>query len=419
MFCTKCGTKLPDDAVFCTKCGEKLTAAEVKAPSADTAEGKTGTTGPANKADGTKPKAKRSRKIVIGLIAAAAVVLIVLLIAAIVDDGEDEPSLYDLAESVAPMTEFGYDATYRDFFDWLIENEERSLEQEGGNAYLTYSGNVTGGDQPVSIVLEITGLDGKAEDQRLYAYSMTLNGKEVDDFGPSGMLNELFWGQKNRADYPRFMDLVNWSSENGITTYDKYFGLDSQSNMFSGSVASVEDAREIVDGWLAEHPVGPMAEARPEDEASIPDYVAEMQYSFELWEEPQSFLGLIYVRKLDGYLTFTSSHGDPLYDLDEWYENVYLSQNISSSVTPEQASELAENWVSGSAYEIVDPVDESEVPASVSQNYYVFSYWGDPRTLLGYLYVDRTDGSLYFLQDLGGTLHDTATWEDAGADFGS
>ncbi len=320
MFCSKCGTQLPDGAAFCPKCGAKLTSSEITAPSADVAEVKTGTAEPMKKVTGRKPKAKRSKKIVIGIAVVVAVALIALLIAAIVDDGKDEPTLFDLAESVAPMTEFGYEATYRELFDWLIAGEKRSFEQDGSVAYLTYSGNVTGGDHPVSIVLEITGLNVNAEGQMLYPYAMTLNGIEVEDFNdPSGMLNELFWGQKNKADYPTFMDLVNWSSENGITTYDAYFGLNSLPNMFTDAVASVEEAQAIVEEWLAEHPLGPMSGIAPEDESSIPEDVSKTQYSFALWKAPRNCLGSIYVRKLDGYLSFTHFHGDLIYDLNEWY----------------------------------------------------------------------------------------------------
>lgn len=153
---------------------------------------------------------------------------------------------------------------------------------------------------------------------------MTLNGIEVENFDdPSGMLNELFWGQKNRADYPTFMDLVAWSSENGITTYDPYFGLNSLPNLFTGAVATVEDAREIVDGWLAAHPIGPMSGPAPQDGSSVPAEVAQAQYSFELWEAPRKYLGLIYVRKIDGYLSFTPFHGGTIYDLDAWYDATY------------------------------------------------------------------------------------------------
>ena len=61
---------------------------------------------------------------------------------------------------------------------------------------------------------------------------MTLNGTEVPDFNnPEGMLTELFWGEKNKADYPTFMDFVTWDTESGIGTFDRYFdGLNSGEN---------------------------------------------------------------------------------------------------------------------------------------------------------------------------------------------
>ena len=106
-------------------------------------------------------------------------------------------------------------------------------------------------------------------------------------------------------------------------SYDPYFGLNSLPNLFTGAVATVEDAQEIVDNWLAEHPVGPMSSAVPENEWSIPEEVAQAQYSFELWGAPRDYLGLIYVRKIDGYLAFAPFHGGTIYDLDAWYEATY------------------------------------------------------------------------------------------------
>ncbi len=250
MFFPKCGNKLPDDADFCTQCGEKLT--RETAPS-------TGTPQPADSGKAAapkekKPKKKKAKKVAIGIVTVVAVVLVGGAISD--DNSQDTPTLFDLAEGVAPMTEYGYDATYGDVLDWLIAGEKISLKQEGSVAYLTYSGNVTGGDHPVSVVLEMTGLSADAEEQRLYPCAMTLNGIIVDD-------------------------------------------------------------------WLAAHPIGPMSGSAPRDGSSIPEEVAQAHYSFELWAAPREHLGLIYVRKIDGYLAFTPFHGGTIYDLDAWYEATY------------------------------------------------------------------------------------------------
>lgn len=254
------------------------------------------------------------------------IVVLAIIIGALGGDSEEEtPNLFQIAEEVTPMTDFGFDATYGDVFDWLMTDDRTSLEQDGDVAYLTFSGKVTGGDQPVAMVLKMTGLSVKATNQRLEPYAMTLNGTEVPDFNnPRGMLTELFWGQKNKTDYPTFMDFVSWDTENGIGTFDRYFeGLNSVENMYTTAVVSVEDAQALAETWMEDHPMQSSAVLMAEDETVTPENVAEMQYVFELWQSPRELDGLIYVRKSDGYLSYTPFHDGPLYDLDEWHEENY------------------------------------------------------------------------------------------------
>ncbi len=140
MFCVKCGTEFSDDGAFYPKCGVRRPDPEGKSPSADAGGGKA-----AKKAAGKAPKKKRGKKLVIGVVAVVAVLAVVLVGGAISDDNSrDTPTLFDLAEGIAPVTEYGYDATYGDILDWLIAGAKISLQQEGSVAYLTYSGNVTG-----------------------------------------------------------------------------------------------------------------------------------------------------------------------------------------------------------------------------------------------------------------------------------
>ena len=69
-----------------------------------------------------------------------------------------ETDLFQLALRVAPKTEDGFEATYGDVFSWLMTNMATRLNQEGDVAYLTFSGTVSGGDYPLSIVLVMTGI---------------------------------------------------------------------------------------------------------------------------------------------------------------------------------------------------------------------------------------------------------------------
>lgn len=95
-------------------------------------------------------------------------------------------------------------------------------------------------------------------------------------------------------------------------------------------INSIDEAQKLVEDWLVDHPIGPMAGAGTG--ASENDVSAEY-FVLELWEAPREFCGLVYVRKSDGYMTFHDSITDEEYDLDAWYqewysvESAYATQN--------------------------------------------------------------------------------------------
>ena len=225
MFCHKCGNKIADGADFCHKCGTRVIHDNEPASASTTPEQTTSAAAQQQDKKSLEPKKKKPKKLWIGIgIAVVAVVVIVAI--ALSGGGKEEPSLFDMAEDTALLSELGFEATCGEVIDWLIEDQRTNFEQDGDVAYLTYLGTVSGGDAPVSLTLQVTGLSVNAETQRLIPYAMTLNGKEVPDFNnPRGALMELFWAHKNRDEYgyDTFMDYVHWDEENGVGFFSPYF----------------------------------------------------------------------------------------------------------------------------------------------------------------------------------------------------
>lgn len=98
-------------------------------------------------------------------------------------------------------------------------------------------------------------------------------------------------------------------------------------------INSIDEAQKLVEDWLVDHPMGPMAgSGTGASENDVPSISAEY-FVLELWEAPREFCGLVYVRKSDGYMTFHDSITDEEYDLDAWYqewysvESAYATQN--------------------------------------------------------------------------------------------
>jgi hypothetical protein len=152
--------------------------------------------------------------------------------------------LFQLAQGVKPKTEDGYESTYGDVFSWLMTDRTTKLDQQGDVAYLTFSGKVTGGDYPVSIVLRMTGLSADAAGQRLYPHTMTLNGIDVQNFeDPAEALGDLFWAHHNRDDYKTFMDYVEWDNENAFGRFKRNIAG------FDGLTGSDQQDSELVGYW--------------------------------------------------------------------------------------------------------------------------------------------------------------------------
>ena len=260
MFCHKCGNKALEGAAFCPNCGTKLIRDEAVGqepqPSAPAVKPEpiapavipaapapvpiepavipvAAAPAPAVAPQSAEPapqqmpgmyeggaKKKKSKKLLFGLAGAALVVVIAIIIAIAIRSGDDL-DLFQIAQNVSPMTDEGFDATYGDVFRWLMTDRSTRLEQQGDAANLTYSGKVTGGDYPVSIVLRVTGMG--SNNTRVIPYAMTLNGTEVPNFSnPGGALTDLFWAHDNRRDYPTFMDFVRWDNENASGTFRRF-----------------------------------------------------------------------------------------------------------------------------------------------------------------------------------------------------
>lgn len=107
-------------------------------------------------------------------------------------------------------------------------------------------------------------------------------------------------------------------------------------------VNSMDKAQMLVEDWMEAHPIGPMAGVDTGAAANNVDSISAEYFVLELWEAPREFLGLVYVRKSDGNITFKQFDFDEAISIDDWYE------------------EWARGQSSGSAGDItlVDPQDE-------------------------------------------------------------
>jgi len=453
MFCPKCGTQAIDGAEFCQKCGAKLIVdTSVSQPAG--VQTSTGQTQLPSKSPVETPKKKKSKKLLIGIVAAAVIAVVAITIVLSGGSGGDEPTLFQLAEDVSPMTEFGFDATYGDVFHWLMADSAIKLEQDGDVAYLTFSGKVTGGDYPVSIVLKMTGLSSNAATQRLEPYAMTLNGIEVPDFNnPQGALMELFWAHKNRSDYETFMDFVEWDNENGFGVFQAYMDGNSlpavqqpsgdigkaltYDNAFGNIEVTLDDAQFVE--YLADdlYPdegcvflrVFVTVENIGKETGGLPfglnKLVYDDQYEFEQYwyaaEEDISNIRPLSPPK-QGTLTFmiphiaAESNKSLVLNVGDGFGNTAISyvlrpdggtiSNNQAAFTQEtvdsmnEAQRIAEAWLID--HPIGDGMAEFRTGApandveSISAEYFVLELWEDQSEFTGLVYVRKSDGYMTF-----------------------
>lgn len=86
------------------------------------------------------------------------------------------------------------------------------------------------------------------------------------------------------------------------------------------SVNSMEDAVNLVENWMIDHPIEAEATIDPGAPANDIESIRAEYYVTVLWGSPKDALGFVYVRKTDGYMTFQDVNGKELIDLDEWYK---------------------------------------------------------------------------------------------------
>lgn len=240
MFCQKCGKELIEGSVFCPSCGNPVQI-QGEATNAESTVLQKNITNTNTAVKRSKPWYKRWWIWII-----AAVIVIIASVTIIEETANEPPSLFQMAESVSPMKEFGFDATYGDLFDWLMNDQGIKLDQQQKDYnYLTFSGKVTGGDYPVSIVLAMDKISKDNPNPKIYPYAMTLNGIDVPDFNnPHGVIKDLFWAQYNKNDYKTFMDFVNWDNENAFGTFS-YFLDEAQTTNESNQVEQVSPKQAI------------------------------------------------------------------------------------------------------------------------------------------------------------------------------
>ena len=357
MFCHKCGDQSLEGAEFCSKCGSKLIVDEAAPQMPDTpvpAAVPAPAESPPQAAVAPAPivpppqepmphtehtqsstsKKKKPKKlfIIVGAALVATIIIAVALLSGNGGSGGGQRDLFQIASSVSPMTEFGFDATYGDLFGWLMSNRRTNLDQQGDVAYLTFSGNVTGGDYPVSIVLRMTGLSQNTPNQRLEPHAMTLNAIAIPDFNnPEGALMDLFWAHQNRGDYRTFMDFANWDNEYGMGTFSAFVGggtpltqqqAPAQQQAPTGNLSPLE--QQLVGGvWVGDDWGGVGYEFFPDGTGVLVDSgPADRTTEFEWWIEGATL-------HIDEELGWTSAI--KLYEIEIIGDRMYLSYHATGS----------------------------------------------------------------------------------------
>ncbi len=368
MFCTKCGTKLPDDSKFCTKCGAKLAAEEDM-------------TGAAPQQSDV-PQKKKSKKLPVILGVTASLVLILVILAVIgssgdvSDSGGGGSSGVNLSQSYVNEAEgisFRYPSAWVPFGEEEIDNLEKNISKSGSGSgkVLAFLGNenedlpeantyiqITKFDVPqdaidhlfisdeefaetfdddVSIkntsVTEVSGLpartityiNSQGTGYQSYFYSVGSTLYRID----------FSWLGENPGDAQRFFDAILGSytvtvpdtldKASTANTSESFSGDTAQGQNIDSSAPSAtaskqidaEQAQSMVDNWFSDHELTYCV--------PIPSQInAEGCYNFDLWVDGISY-GTVYVDKNSGVLKIQDySRSFDLQTLDEWYDNIWL-----------------------------------------------------------------------------------------------
>lgn len=424
MFCSKCGTQVPDGSAFCPKCGMKL--AQAVTPDA-------GTPKPTDSGKANVPEKKKSKKkpFIIGAVILALVVLIVV-IAASLGGGTDYEA------TVRAYTPFkgsqGIPYTCGEVFDRYIQDMKWNIQENDKSADVTVSGGAKGTGKELQISMH---LEEREETVQFSSIRLVYDGNELSgngffalfvaydendgdissyealvselDISLSG--NELkgtffdetsgiffkypdFWIQRDGENEFELVNLYSprntanhrASIEFGIT--GDYYGV------FTGDEASVENEvnstgtltfMDFMDISTEDVPVKALryktAGLNGEDDIVV-----------TIW----SMIGQEVYRFALSYTEATTPVYGPIF---EAVVDSFTVEPLASYVTQEQALAMAQAWCQDSL-EIIDEVPSSDLPAWISESCYVYEMMRYRMGFAGYLYVDKNDSSIYCSVDL-------------------
>ncbi len=430
MFCIKCGTQIPDDAVFCPRCGAKQpgdAASNVEAPRS---------AAPEVQAASEKKKSKK-KPLIIGSVILALVAVIVV-IAASLGGGTDYEA------TVRAYTPFkksqSITFTCGEIFDKYLQDVKWNIQEDDKSADVTVSGsaNGTGRELRISMHLEDQGeaveysrirleydgnelsgngffalfvaCDEKDEDLSSYEtlvseldISLTgnkLEGAFSDEASGISFKYPGFWTQRENENE---FELINLYSPRNTADHRATieFGItDDCYGVFTGDEASVK--KEVND--TGTFTFMDFMDISAED---VP--IKALRCKTEgLNGEDEIVVTVWTLIGQDVYrfaLSYTESAA-PVYE--PVFEAVMDSFTVDPPtlyVTQEQALATAQAWCQDSL-EIIDEVPAADLPTWLSEGCYVYEMMRYRMGFAGYLYVDKIDGSIYCSVDLGEEIAD-------------
>ena len=258
MFCSNCGNKLLEDEVFCHKCGNKTTSntntnEQVENSikySVDTPNNESVPTVNNFVQPTVNALPKSNKRISAGIIIAVVFLIVIFIVGIVITaiTSEEQPSLFEIAEEVSPLEESGYTGTYGDIIKWAMSDIGTFFDQEGDTAYLKYSGNISGGDCPMTFTLKISGLSEDSYYFNIVPYAMSFDNVDATNLLIGGGLEEIFWAYNHRDDYPTFMDYIKYANNDSTWMFKAY--VDTTSNegtQITDVTTSTQPTYDIVD----------------------------------------------------------------------------------------------------------------------------------------------------------------------------
>lgn len=186
MFCSKCGSQLPEGAVFCQKCGAKLSyenmrqqplEASAKAPKK--AAESVGSMAQPQIVPSDVSKKKKTGKLPV-IIGIAALIIVAAIIIAVNWEGK-----VDYAATVKAYTPFatnyGMPYTCEEVFDQYFDSLEWKVHEDDGIHYVDVSGTSRGTDDKFAITFKVSSNSDNRDDISINIKSIALGNRKSSE----------------------------------------------------------------------------------------------------------------------------------------------------------------------------------------------------------------------------------------------